>query len=497
MTSRIKLYNTATRSKDPFAPSGSTVGLYCCGPTVYDYAHIGNLRTYVFEDVLKRTLKMLGMEVRHVVNITDVGHLVSDEDTGEDKMEKGARREGKTVWEIASFYTAKFVENIDDLNIEPADIWPKATDHIGEMIELVAKLEQRGYTYTSGEGIYFDTSKFPRYGEFAGLEADALRAGTRVDMGDKRRPTDFALWKFSPVGVKRQMEWESPWGVGFPGWHIECSAMALKYLDQPLDIHCGGSDHIRVHHTNEIAQVEAATDKPFARFWVHGEFLVMDKGKMAKSSGSFVTLETVKERGIEPLAYRMMCFSAHYRNPLTFSWEALEGAARSLTNLRKLVAEQTGGESGRGMDGDAVSAATAPFREALCDDLNMPRAVGWLWEFLRDGSVEAGVKAAAVAAADEVLRLNLLDGSPRERVMEFGDEGGAIRIVSTSEVSRSTAEEIVENVRSRREARAGRDFAAADRIRDRLRAEGVSVKDLRDGTTECVVETGPSSTVTE
>jgi cysteinyl-tRNA synthetase len=277
MKKEFHIYNTATRSKELFTPLHDIVGMYCCGPTVYNYAHIGNLRTYIFEDVLKRALFSLGYKVKHVINITDVGHLVSDADTGEDKMEKGAKREGKSVWDIAAFYTQKFMENIRDLNIQAPDLFPKATGHIPQMIAMVQELERKGLTYRTNDGIYFDAMKFPAYAGFARLDPASIRAGERVDMGDKRSPTDFALWKFSPSGAQRQMEWKSPWGVGFPGWHIECSAMALAYLPQPIEIHCGGTDHVRIHHTNEIAQAEGATGKQFVRYWLHGEFLVIDK----------------------------------------------------------------------------------------------------------------------------------------------------------------------------------------------------------------------------
>ncbi len=400
----LYLYNTATRNKELFQPVHDPVEMYCCGLTVYNYAHIGNLRTYIFEDVLKRILLAHGYNVKHVLNITDVGHLTSDADSGDDKMEKGAAREGKSVWQIAEFFTNKFKENIVDLNILCPDLWPKATDHIPQMINLVEKLEKKGFTYRTSDGIYFDTTKFPSYCDFAHLDPESFRAGERVDMGDKRSVTDFALWKFSPKGQKRQMEWDSPWGIGFPGWHIECSAMSMEYLEMPLDIHCGGADHIRVHHTNEIAQSEAATGKKFVKYWIHGEFLVLDKVKMAKSGSNFVTLDSVKNEGIDPLAYRMFCFTAHYRNPLSFSMDGLKAAGASLVNLRKNIPI----DDKNVVDEIRVQQVLESFYDAINDDLNMPRAVAALWDILKDSSIDPGVRRQSALKADEILALNLL-----------------------------------------------------------------------------------------
>ncbi|NUM74290.1 cysteine--tRNA ligase, partial [candidate division KSB1 bacterium] len=351
MHTPLHLYDTYTRSLREFKPlRADEVGLYTCGPTVYDYAHIGNLRTYLFEDILRRALEFNGYNVKHVMNITDVGHLVSDADTGEDKMEKGARRTGKTAWEIAAFYTQAFQDDMQRLNILPPTIWCRATDHIREQIETIRCIEKKGFTYRTSDGIYFDTSKLPNYGYLARLDIEGLRAGERVEVGEKRNPTDFALWKFSPAGstssptggenrfdklpARRQMEWESPWGVGFPGWHIECSAMSEKYLGPFFDIHCGGEDHITVHHTNEIAQTEACHGTRLANFWMHGYFLQLDDAKMAKASGEFLRVQTLIDRGYDPLAYRMLCLGAHYRTQLNFTWESLDGAETALQRLR-------------------------------------------------------------------------------------------------------------------------------------------------------------------
>ncbi len=478
----LHLYNTATRRKELFTPSGDTVGLYCCGPTVYNYAHIGNLRTYIWEDVLKRTLRSRGYAVRHVVNITDVGHLTSDEDSGEDKMEKGARREGKTVWDIAAHYTEAFQADVRSLNIDEPDVWPKAADHIDEMIAMVQALERKGYAYRTSDGIYFDTSKFDRYCEFAGLDPDSLRAGSRVSMGEKRSATDFALWKLSPPGVKRMMEWESPWGVGFPGWHIECSAMSLKYLSQPIDIHCGGQEHVRIHHTNEIAQAEAATGKQFVRYWLHGEWLVLDEGKMAKSGGNMVTLSLLREKGISPLAYRLFTFSAHYRTPLTFTWESVAGAEQSLRNLRKLVAAET---SGAETDDADAATALAPFYAALYDDLNTARALAALYELLRSGSYSKAQKRKAVQEAEALLALDLFTAESREVIRTIESHGVSVTIISEAPLDDSVAHAIAEKAAVRRLARKKRDFDKADALRNELQAMGLEVNDLPDGRSEC------------
>ncbi len=481
MQKQLVIYNTLTRKKENFKPLRQEVGMYCCGPTVYNFAHIGNLRTYIFEDVLKRTLQSLGYTVKHVVNITDVGHLTSDADTGEDKMEKGAQREGKTVWEIAEFYTRKFMENIKDLNILDADIWPKATEHIAEMIELVRKLEENGVTYRTDDGIYFDTTKFPAYCDFAGLDPKTLRAGSRVDMGDKRHPTDFALWKFSPKDVQRQMEWDSPWGTGFPGWHIECSAMSLKYLPQPIDIHCGGTDHVRIHHTNEVAQVEAATHTQFVRYWIHGEWLVVEKGKMSKSKDNFITLDTLKEEKVAPLAYRLYSYSAHYRSPLKFSWEGIRGAANSLENLRKRAAEETAEDNGA-VSPARIDTILIPFWNAVYDDLNMPQALAAVWDIVQSKEFTPREKKVALEQADTILALDLFSGEERKVVVHTD-----VRVISSEEVAPELTEKIVSLAATRREARKEKDYAVADRMRDELGALGVTVNDLPDGTTECIV----------
>ena len=312
---KLRLFNTLSRSKEDFQTiEQNKVKMYCCGPTVYNYAHIGNLRSYFFEDILKRVLLYNGFEVYHVMNITDVGHLVSDADEGEDKMEKGASREGKSVWDIAAFYTEAFKKDIAMLNILPPSVYCKATDFIKEQIEMIQCLEKKGFTYTTGDGVYYDTSKFEGYGKMALLDIEGLEEGKRIEFSsEKKNKTDFALWKFSPKGQKRQMEWDSPWGVGFPGWHIECSAMSRKFLGDTFDIHCGGIDHVPIHHTNEIAQSEGCTGKKFVNYWLHGEFLIEDKGKMSKSAGEFLRLQTLVDRGYSSIDYRYFLLMTHYR----------------------------------------------------------------------------------------------------------------------------------------------------------------------------------------
>jgi cysteinyl-tRNA synthetase len=460
----LKLYNTLTRSKDEFRPlDPPRVGLYTCGPTVYNFAHIGNLRTYVFEDVLKRVLEHFGFQAKHVMNITDVGHLVSDADTGEDKMELGAKREGRSAWEIATFYTEAFRSDCSKLNITPPDVWCKATDYIPEMIALVERLENKGFTYRLGDGLYFDTSKFPSYGAMARLDIKGLEAGARVEVvTGKKNLTDFALWKFSPSDQKRQMEWDSPWRRGFPGWHVECSAMSMKHLGEQFDVHCGAVDHIAVHHTNEIAQTEAATCKnPWVRWWVHGEFLVLDRGKMAKSGGGFITLDEVIKRGFDPLVYRYFLLQAHYRSQLVFSWDGLEAAKNGLDNLREIL--QTLNVEGPSAEnrGKPPVEYMARFDEAVADDLNMPRALATVWESLKDSMLTAGEKRALVRHAEPVLGLGL-------------DKLGVEKPVEVPA-------EVVELIDKRVEARNSKDFASADTLRKQILEKGFLLEDLPGG----------------
>ena len=452
----LKLYNTLKRAKEDFEPiAPPQVGMYTCGPTVYNYQHVGNYRTYIFEDVLKRALAYWGYKVRHVMNITDVGHLTSQADEGEDKMEVGAAREGKSAWEIARFYSEAFLNDCRELNLLAPDELCRATDHIEDQIDLIKRLEGRGLIYATSDGLYYDTAKFSGYGRLAGEGHIAgLREGARVEANpEKRGPTDFAVWKFSPKGKKRQMEWGSPWGVGFPGWHIECSAMAMKYLGESFDIHCGGVDHIPIHHTNELAQSEGATGKTFARFWLHAEFLLMGSAKMAKSSGGFITLSDLKAKGFDPLDYRYHCLSAHYRKQLDFSWEALESAKTARRRLRD-IARQLVSEPAAPPPADCE----ARFREAVSDDLNMPEALSAVWDGLRDTELACGARRAFLENAERVLGLKLFESDSMELDAALG--------------------ELLER---REAARREKDFALSDRLRKELGEKGILVEDTKQG----------------
>lgn len=448
----LYLYNTLTRQKEEFTPlKKGAVGLYTCGPTVYAPAHIGNLRTYIFEDVLKRVLLYNGYKVKHVMNITDVGHLTSDADEGEDKMEKGARQTGKNIWQLANEYTALFQQNLRDLNILEPTLWCRATDNIDEQINLIKILEKKDYTYQANDGIYFDTSKLNDYGKLARLKIEGLKSGARVELNSaKKNLTDFALWKFSPAGQKRQMEWPSPWGTGFPGWHIECSAMSMKYLGQSFDIHCGGIDHIPVHHTNEIAQSEAATGKPLAKYWLHGEFLIINDQRMGKSEGNLITLASLKQKDLEPLAYRYFTYSAHYRSPLNLSLTALAGAQKAWQNLQAKAAMLP---SARG----ACAEFEEKFLQAVNDDLNMPQALAIVWQMLRSDCPETAKKASLIKF-DKVMALGLKNIKP---------------LKIPSKVKKLLTE--------REAARQNKNWQRADELREVIIQQGFKVDDTEAG----------------
>lgn len=458
MPADLELYDTYQRKVRRFETldGGDEVRLYACGPTVYDYAHIGNLRTYLFEDTLRRALEFHGYRVRHVVNITDVGHLTSDADVGEDKVEQGAKREGLSAWDIADRYTRAFQADWRRLNMRAPTLWCRATDHIDEQIADIAEIERRGFTYRTADGVYFDTSKLPDYGRLARLDAAGLAAGARVDVGEKRNATDFALWKFSPPDSARQMEWASPWGRGFPGWHIECSAMAAKYLGAQFDIHCGGKDHIPVHHCNEIAQSQARHGTTLANFWLHGYFLQVDQSRMSKSSGEFLRLDALVERGYDPLAYRYLCLTAHYRSDMKFSWRSLDGAAAALQRLRAAV--NSCGDAGGDVEPDA--AAVEAFRAEIARDLNTPRALAVVWSTVK-GDLPAAVKRATLLRFDAVLGLEV------ERAP------ATVAEAIPAAVSALAAE--------RDAARAERDWAAADRLRAAIESHGFAVEDGPEG----------------
>jgi cysteinyl-tRNA synthetase len=454
----LYLYNTLSRKKELFTPIRfSQVGLYTCGPTVYNYAHIGNLRTYIFEDILKRVLLFNGYNVKHVMNITDVGHLTGDRDMGEDKLEQGAQREGKSAWDIAEFYTQAFQDDIKRLNILPPTVWCKATETIEDQIELIRVLTDKGYTYTISDGIYFDTAKFEGYNKLSHQDLEALQEGARVEKNpEKRNPTDFALWKFSPKDVQRQMEWDSPWGMGFPGWHIECSAMSMKFLGEMLDIHCGGTDHVDVHHTNEIAQSEAATGKPFFNFWMHGAFLIIAGGKkMAKSEGNFLTLESAfVQKGIDPLVYRFAAFQTHYRKPMEYSQEAVAAAQNGLQHLRNQVRTLMDEGPAGGVD----QSFSEKFLQTVNNDLNMPQAMAVVQDLLKS-ELPPGVKLGTVIEFDRVLGLDLDAVSAEETLPE----------------------EIRKLADARQAARKEKQWALSDQLRDQIQALGFTVQDTPQG----------------
>ncbi|MEC5162773.1 MULTISPECIES: cysteine--tRNA ligase [unclassified Janthinobacterium] len=448
----LHLYDTYTRKlRELHGIEPGRIGLYACGPTVYDHAHIGNLRTYLFVDFLRRTLEYSGFQVKHVMNITDVGHLTSDQDTGDDKMEKGSLRTGRSAWEIAQEYTRAFKEDLALLNIQAPGTWCHATDHIAEQIEFIADLERKGYTYRTADGIYFDTSRQADYGYLARLDRAGLQSGKRVDIGEKKHLTDFALWKFSGTPGVRQMEWSSPWGVGFPGWHIECSAMSARHLGEYFDIHCGGEDHVPVHHSNEIAQSEARYGTRAANFWLHGAFLKSDGDKMSKS-GMFVHLQTLLDRGIDPLAYRYLCLTTHYRSQLNFTDDALSSAANGLDRMRMLVVRL-------GAPGVADDDYLARFGAEISKDLNMPRALALAWELLKS-ELPDGVKKATILRFDETFGLRLVLWQPA--------------VVSIPPA-------LLELMAQRELARNERRWSDADRLRLQAREIGYELDDTAQG----------------
>lgn len=449
----ITLYNTLTRKKEEFHPiQEEKAGIYACGPTVYWFAHIGNLRSFILADLLNRVLAYNGFDTTLIMNITDVGHLVGDEDEGEDKMIVAMKREGKNAYDIAAFYTEAFLKDIDRLNIERADEYPKATEHIEEQIAMVKKLEDNGFTYTTSDGVYMDTSTLNDYGRLSGQSAEEKQAGVRVEMGEKKHATDFALWKFSPKDQQRDMEWDSPWGKGFPGWHIECSAMSTKYLGLPFDIHTGGVDHIPVHHENELAQTEGAEGKLQAKTWLHGEFLTVDGGKMSKSLGNLYTLDQLEEKGFDPLAYRYFCLQAHYRTKLNFTFEALEAAQNALNRLRATT---------RNWDTPSGGCADfhARFLQAVNDDLDLPKALAIVWELV-DSEYDSSAKAGSLLHFDQILGLGLETyvGKPIE-----------------------APEEVMKLVEEREEARKEKDFETSDRLRDEIAGMGYTIEDTAEG----------------
>jgi cysteinyl-tRNA synthetase len=462
----MRIYNTLTRKIEEFVPiSPPRVGMYVCGPTVYDYTHVGHMRTYTNSDVLRRVLTYLGFQVKLVMNITDVGHLTGDRDMGEDKLEKKAREESRDIWELARVYTEKFYETMAAINVSPPDIECKATDHIDEQIQLIRRLAEKGFTYRTSDGIYFDTLKWPDYGQLSHLDFAGMEEGARVEKNpEKKNATDFALWKFSPTDVTRQMQWESPWGVGFPGWHIECSAMSMKYLGEQFDLHTGGVDHVNVHHTNEIAQSEAATGKkPFVKYWFHSNFLLVNGEKMSKSKGNFYTLADFKDRQIDPLAARYWFLTGHYRSEMNFTWEAVAGAEIALSRLRSLVIsfkEEVGRTSLSDEKLNKIEKFRGQFAAAVEEDLNMPEAMAIVWSVVKS-NIPGPDKYDLLANFDEVLGLGLATSDKRQ----------VTRI----------PEEIQELVNQRERLRTEGKFAEADKIRVELGELGYRIEDSEAG----------------
>lgn len=446
----LKIYNTLTRKKEAFKPiKNKKVHIFVCGPTVYSYQHIGNLRSYIFADILKRVLTYNDYKIKHVMNVTDVGHLTSDADTGEDKIEKAAKKEHKKASEIANYYWKVFREDFKKLSIIEPNIWCKATEHIKEQIELVKTLEEKGYTYKTNDGIYFNTSKLKDYGKLAQLKKEGLEAGKRICLGEKKNVTDFALWKFSEKPGIRQQEWDSPWGIGFPGWHIECSAMSMKYLNVPFDIHTGGIDHIPIHHTNEIAQNEAATGKKSVNFWMHGAFLIFKGEKVSKSTGGLYTISELEKKGFEPLAYRYFTFTAHYRSPLSFSFKNLRKAQNAYDRLKNIIPTLK--------DNKKINKKYLnEFEKAINDDLDMPVALSVLWNLIRDKKAEGKIKT--IQEMDKIFELDLL-----------------------KEKKVSIPSNVKKLIDQREKARQQKNWRKADELRQKIKKLGFRVEDTDEG----------------
>lgn len=462
---KIRFMNTLGRRVEVFKPLDPLqVKLYTCGPTVYARAHIGNLRAYIFADILRKTLEYAGYNVKHVMNITDVGHLTSDADSGEDKMQKAARETGNKSLDIAEKWTKVFFQDIDRLNIERAVILCKATDHIQEQIELVRKLEEKGYTYKTSDGIYFDTSKFPKYSELGKLDIEGLSAGKRISIGDKKNKTDFALWKFSKEGEKRDLEWDSPWGIGFPGWHIECSAMCIKYLGETIDIHTGGIDHIPIHHTNEIAQSECATGKKFVNYWLHSDFLTMSEDeKMSKSKGNIIDLDILENEGYSPLVYRYLCLNSHYRKQLIYGKEIIQSASNAYQKLKNRIKE-LGVKENPEIDIEKLSKSAQvylnKFKESVFNDLNTPQGLAVMWGVLKDKSLSSKEKYSLLCNFDRIFSLDI-------KAMAQED----LRVPV----------EIEELALKRQTLRSEKKWSEADEVRDEISYAGYDVLDTPNG----------------
>ena len=457
----IYFYNTLTRQKDKFIPiDKNEVRIYSCGPTVYKDATIGNMRTNIFQDVLRRVLKYNGYKIKHVMNITDVGHLVSDGDEGEDKMIKSAKEEHKTPLEIAEHYTKLFFQDLKDLNIEMPEIICKATDHIPEMLEYVKKLMENGYAYETSTAIYFDISKLDKYPILSNLDIEEQKAGARVNVDpEKRNPYDFALWIKAPEN--HLMKWDSPWGPSYPGWHIECSAMGQKYLGEQFDIHTGGIDLIPTHHENEIAQSKGACGKIPANYWLHGEYLLINGGKMSKSLGNVYLIKDIKDRGYDPIVYKLLCYSCSYRIKLNFTWEGMEATSKSLNRLRNgYKTHIEGKEKLDGEDRKRLEEIEHNFHEAINDDMNMPLAMSYVWEAVRYNKKSPEV-ADSLLKFDTVLGLKV-DKEPEQEEIEI-------------------PQEVLDLMKQRKQARQEKNWTESDRLRDLIKEKGYEVKDTKDG----------------
>ena len=464
---KLKVYNTLTKEKEEFKPiNEGEIRMYSCGPTVYDYAHIGNLRTYVFMDLLSKTIRKDGYKLKHAMNITDVGHLVSDADEGEDKMLVASEREHKSPYEIAEYYTNVFLNDLNKLNIRRPDIIAKATEHIPEMIEYVQRIMENGYAYETSNGIYFDISKLPSYGILSGKNLQNEKAGARVEVDpEKKNPYDFAIWKKAPKN--HIMQWDSPWGRGYPGWHIECSAMSRKYLGEQFDIHTGGVDHIPIHHENEIAQSIGFSGKIPANYWMHGEFLLVNNGKMSKSLGNLYTISDLEERGFDALDYRYFCLNSNYRSTLNFTFKGLESARTGLERLRQSVKAHAA--SDKDVDKEEIQEYRQRFMDAMNDDLDSPKALSIVWEIARKEN-KSKKYADLIGEMDEILGIDISMEKIRAR-----------EEMKEQELNNSIDVEIKKLVAEREVAREHKDWARADQIRDELERRGIRVKDTKEG----------------
>ena len=460
----VKLYNTLTKQKSDFVPlNGNEVRIYSCGPTVYSYAHIGNFRTYIFMDNLRRMLEYNGYNLKHVMNITDVGHLESDSDEGEDKMEKAAKKENKSPYEIAEVYTKAFFKDMEKLHIEKPEIIAKATEHIPDMLEFAKEIVKNGYGYETSTAIYFDVSKLNKYPVLSNRNIDEQIAGARVDVDpEKRNPYDFAIWIKAPKN--HIMKWDSPWGLSYPGWHLECSAMSRKYLGEEFDIHTGGVDHIPTHHENEIAQSKGAFGKIPARIWMHVEFLQIDGGKMSKSLGNVYTISQLEEKGIEPLAFKLFCYTAHYRTKLNFTFEGALASQKALNRLREAFEKNKNGNDD--IADELIQEYKEKFTEAINDDLNMPLAMGTVWEVARN-DLKSKKIADLLLDFDKVLGLDL------ENSEKYIEEQSKMDL----------PDEIIELIEKRKKAREEKNWQLSDEIRDVLKEKGYLVKDTKEGMT--------------